>query len=197
MTKIIGISGISGAGTTTITKALGERLEATMLFWDDFDEISQGPDDYVEWFTRSGDYANWHYPALEHVLRELKEGRSLEHPVTRERLIATELVILDSSMGRKHEATGRFVDFQIHLDTSMDVALARRLVRDYCDERAPKKNDIIAELEWYLQVGRPLFVATDIKETADLVVDGDSLVEDVVTIIASRLSLLSEPKKDG
>ncbi len=45
MVKIIGISGISGAGTTTLTKALGTALDATTIFWDDFDDISESPDD--------------------------------------------------------------------------------------------------------------------------------------------------------
>lgn len=42
--NIIGISGIGGAGKSTLTQALGKALNATMIYWDDFDAISVEPD---------------------------------------------------------------------------------------------------------------------------------------------------------
>lgn len=187
MTKIIGISGISGAGTTTITKALGEKLNVTTLYWDDFDDISESPADYVEWFHKSGDYADWKYPALEKTLKELKSGRNVEHPATRDMLLATPFIIFDSSLGRKHEATARFIDLLIHLDTSMDVALARRLIRDNHEKESATVKKIVDELQWYLQVGRPLFDATNIKQTADFLVNGDLSKNEIIDIILKKL----------
>lgn len=190
MVRVIGISGISGAGTSTITKALGKALNATALFWDDFDDISQSPDDYVEWFHKSGDYGDWHYPALENTLKELKEGRTLNHPATREKLVSTPLVIFDASLGRQHSATARFVDFFIHLDTNMDVALARRLIRDYGDNHKASISDVLDELQWYLSDGRPLFDARKIKASADFVVNGDNSVEKILAVIMLELKRL-------
>lgn len=187
MANIIGISGISGAGTTTTTKALGKLLHATTIFWDDFDFISQAPDDYVEWFKNSGDYADWKYPALENTLQELKSGRDIKHPATGQILVSTPLIIFDSSLGRKHEATGRFIDFLVHLDTSMDVALARRLIRDYREKKNTMASEILDELEWYLELGRPLFDATAFKEAADFLVNGNLPTKDVVSLIFERL----------
>lgn len=187
MVQIIGISGISGAGTTTTTKALAQLFHATALYWDDFDDISQGPDDYVEWFHKSGDYDDWKYPNLETTLKELKAGHDLNHPATGERLIATAHIFFDSSLGRMHKATARFVDLMIHLNTSMDVALARRLVRDYQPKADATAKDIIEELEWYLHDGKPLFDATNIKEAADFVVDGDLPTKDIISIISQSL----------
>lgn len=180
MTTIIGISGISGAGTTTTTMALAQAFKATALYWDDFDDISTGPDDYVDWFHKSGDYADWHYPALVQTLRELKAGRDFTHPVTGERLVATPFVFFDSSLGRMHTATAQLVDLMIHLDTSMDVALCRRLLRDYGQKTDATATDILEELDWYLKLGRPLFDATDIKNTADVVIDGNQPTKDIM-----------------
>lgn len=50
--KIIGISGNMGAGKTTLAQALQQDLSSTLLCWDDFDAISTGPSDYVEWYHR-------------------------------------------------------------------------------------------------------------------------------------------------
>jgi uridine kinase len=187
MAKIIGISGISGAGTTTTTRALGKILNATTIYWDDFDDVSSGPGDYVEWFHKSGDYADWQYPALEKTLHELKKGLDIKHPATGDKLLSTSIIIFDSSLGRKHEATGKFIDFMIHIDTSMDVALARRLVRDYRSRQDATVMDIVDELEWYLRDGRPLFDAISIKETADFVVNGDLSTNNVVETIMAKL----------
>lgn len=191
MVKIIGISGISGAGSTTITKALGKALHATTLFWDDFDADSLSPDDYVEWFKKSGDYAAWFYPALENALKELKEGRRIKHPAIQEELVATPLIIFDGPLGRKHVATSCLVDYFIHLDTSMDVALARRLIRNYTSNSEASLHGILEELEWYLSVGRPLFDAHHIKALADFVVNGDLSTQEITDTIISQLELLS------
>lgn len=187
MPTVIGISGISGAGTTTVTTALGEILKATTIFWDDFDEISQGPDDYVEWFHKSGNYADWYYPALEKTLQELKAGHSIYHPVLNHLLVARPIVVFDGSLGRKHESTARFVDFFIHLDTSMDVALARRLFRDYGKNKIKPIDGIIDELQWYLEEGRPLFDADAIKFAADFVTAGDGTVDEIVKTILAEI----------
>lgn len=187
MPIVIGISGISGAGTTTIAVALEKVFKATVVFWDDFDEISQGPDDYVKWFHESGNYADWHYPALEKTLQELRGGRSIYHPVLNHLLVATPIIIFDGSMGRKHESTARLVDFFIHLDTSMDVALARRLLRDYGKNKIKPVSEIMDDLQWYLEEGRPLFGADEIKSAADFVVVGDGEVDEIVKIILAEI----------
>lgn len=193
MAKIIGISGISGAGTTTITKALGDALGVTTVFLDDFDDISKSPSDYVEWFHESKDYADWHYPALEKVLAKLRAGHSLKHPVTKEDLLATPLIIFDGPLGRKHQATSRHVDFFIHIDTSMDVALARRLIRDYSVKMKSPCLEIIDELSWYLDIGRPLFDASEIKASADFVTNGDVPVDEVLSSIMVELEKQNLP----
>lgn len=184
MAKIIGISGISGAGTTTITEALGAKLNVTTVHWDDFDNISQSPQDYLEWFHQSKNYDDWHYPALENVLHELKRGHEVIHPALERILLPTPIVIFDGSLGRLHKATGRYIDLAIHLDTSMDVALARRLIRGFGETvTAASGHDIIDELSWYLNAGRVLFDATEIKNAADVVVDGNLSVNEIVAHI--------------
>jgi len=176
MAKIIGISGISGAGTTTTTKALSQALNATALYWDDFDEISSGPEDYVEWYRTTGNYADWKYPALENALRELKQGNTIFHPATGQTLSASSLIILDSSLGRMHQATAQYVDYFIHLDTSMDVALARRLIRNYLDKKDGPAQEILSELE-----------ASAEKSSADYVINGDLPTQEIIGLITYRI----------
>jgi uridine kinase len=59
-------------------------LKATLVSWDDFDDISRGPEDYIDWYKRGEDYSEWDYPALAEALKSLKNGQSIQHPIFKE-----------------------------------------------------------------------------------------------------------------
>src|SRR5581483_6178210 len=177
MVQIIGVSGVSGAGKTAITKKLGTALQATTVFWDEYDAISQAPKDYVEWYKTTRDYNEWKYEALEKVLQMLKSGKSLICPATKRMLIATPYVIFDAPLGYNHKATGKYIDFLVFLDTPLDIALARRLLRDYkgkpISERDEEHPGVLEDLQHYVEIARPVFLASyDIKKNCNLVLDG-------------------------
>lgn len=171
MSIIIGISGVSGSGKTTLTKDLGEVLNATTIFWDDYDDLSKGPSDYVQWYHTSRDCNDWEYNALEHTLKTLKEGQKTICPVTQKELLPTKFIIFDAPLGYEHLATGQYIDFLIFLDTPLDVALARRIVRDYQPESGKDKNQLLKELQYYLHSSRPVYLLS-YQHKNDLLLDG-------------------------
>jgi uridine kinase len=192
MVKIIGIQGIAGSGKTTLTQALGKALNATTLFWDDFDPISTGPSDYVEWFKTSKDHNDWKYDALAETMKSLKEEKSLTCPATHRVLIPTKYIIFDAPLGYDHKATGQWINFLIYLDTPPDIALARRLYRDYQPHAKRNDNDILEEISDYLESARPVFMAAyEMKNTADLILDGSQPIE---TLVSTVLSVLDKRK---
>ncbi len=182
--RVIGISGISGAGKSVLTKRLAETLQATFLLWDDYDEISQGPEDYVKWYKTSKNCDDWVYDDLADTLKKLKEGQKVICPATRRELFPTDYILFDAPMGRCHKATGKYIDFLICLDTPLDIALARRLLRDYRSHPDPQK--MLKELDYYLSDARPLFILTPEEKASDLIIDGslslDSQEQEVLKI---------------
>lgn len=168
---VIGISGISGAGKSVITSTLSEKLHATALYWDDYDEISEAPSDLIQWFEQGQDYKAWKYDALVSVLQNLKEGKKVVCPLKKKELLPTKFIIFDAPLGKKHASTGQFIDLQFHIDTPLDIALSRRLIRDF-KENEKSKKEIIEELEFYLEHSRKLFFMTDVKAVADVSIDG-------------------------
>lgn len=186
MVKVIGISGISGAGKTTLVKKLAATLNATALFWDDFDSISQSPEDYVEWYKTSRNYDDWKYDALAETLRKLKNGEDLICPATQKYLKATSNILFDAPLGYLHKATGQFIDILICLDIPLDIALARRLLRDYKDSLPT--TEILTELEFYLTHSRPLFILNpEGKNTNYLIIDGSLSVDTQEGIVLNNL----------
>lgn len=184
--SVIGISGMSGAGKTTLVKALSYSLHSTAIYWDDFDPISKSPEDLVEWYHRGKNYTEFNYASISDVLYELKSGNKVKHPISNEELIATPFVIFDAPMGRLHQQTGKHIDIEIYMDTQADIALARRLIRDF-EHSVYDKNEVIEELKFYLQKSRPLFFSDDLKNSADLIIDGNMCTKNQIETIYSYL----------
>ncbi|HFE6393995.1 TPA: hypothetical protein ACK8SK_000665 [Legionella pneumophila] len=93
---IIGISGITGAGKSTLAKALSLDLKATLISWDDFDDISLEPEDYIEWYHKGCNYSEFQRENLAKVLAELKAKREIMHPVLSTLLNPAEYIIFDA-----------------------------------------------------------------------------------------------------
>lgn len=184
--KILAISGTSGVGKTTLTKALAKALDATCLFWDDFDELASGPDDYLDWYERGQNYAEWDYTALAEVLCKLKANQPVEHPVLKKQLLPTDYIIFDAPLGRLHQQTAGYINSCFHIVTPLDVSLARRLLRDF-KEVNTSKEDLLAELECYLAGTRKLFFDEALKKSANLLIDGLLSNEAQVNLIQNYL----------
>lgn len=185
MIKIVGISGISGSGKTALTHALGNMLNATTVFWDNYDIISEEPKDYIKWFNTSRDYSEWNYDALASVLKQLKSGQKVICPATQNELIPTDYIIFDAPLGRKHPATGQYIDHSIFLNTPLDVALARRVLRDFRDK---SNSAIIESLDTYLNVTRPLYtIHYDETEKFDCMLDGNQSVNELAATVVNQL----------
>ncbi|MBX3709999.1 MAG: AAA family ATPase [Gammaproteobacteria bacterium] len=185
--NVIGISGVTGVGKTTLTDALAKDLKLTMLRWDDFDDISIGPTDYVDWYRRGRNYGEWDYQALADTLKSLKAKQSVLHPAFNHLLQPTKYIIFDAPLGRCHPQTGKFIDICVHIEVPLDISLCRRLLRDF-RENKKAKEELLAELEYYLSHSRPLFFDDDLKGNADLVIDGMLSTEEQIKRIKEYLN---------
>jgi uridine kinase len=110
---VVGISGISGSGKTVLTKLLAYQLNATAIYWDDFDEISRFPEDYVAWYDSGspGGANAWDYPLLADTIKRLKLRETVTSPATREKLESENWIVFDAPFGRDHKQTASYIDF--------------------------------------------------------------------------------------
>jgi uridine kinase len=193
MTQIMGIAGVMGAGKTTLAQSLAVHLQATVVCWDDYDEISSGPEDFVEWYHTEKDYGAWKYPALAETLKTLKEEKPVQCPATHRELRPTDFVIFDAPLGRKHVETGQYIDYLVWIDLPLDVSLSRWLLRNYRSKEDATASHILDEIEFHLNESRPLFVDNEeIIADADLVVDGMLPVDQLaIEVVGSYLKTSS------
>lgn len=153
---VIGISGNMGAGKSTLAKLLASELDATLISWDDFDEISEEPEDYVDWYHRGSNYSEFKREELAKVLARLKNGKNFIHPLFNRELIATKYIIFDASLGKFHKETGQYINTCIHIEVPLDISLCRHILRDFKDSNKSKEA-LLEWLDYYVKHSRPLF----------------------------------------
>jgi uridine kinase len=169
---VIAISAVSGGGKTTITKLLNQKLHnSKILFFDEYN--FNGPDDIINWVDNGGDANDWDVSPLIKDLQVLLT-ESLDY------------IILDFPFSYKHSQVSKFIDFSIFIDTPLDIALARRVTRDFCNSST---EDILSEMKNYTSRGRRgyLNMLETIKPDADFVIDGTLQAAEVINVILDNL----------
>ncbi|MFA1820173.1 hypothetical protein ACDX78_08290 [Virgibacillus oceani] len=168
---VIAIAGVSGAGKTTITKQLNNRLHnSKALFFDDYD--FEGPD-IVDWVDKGANYDLWNLTPL---IRDLEK---LNHE-------PLDYNVIDFPFAYKHSRTSKFIDFAVFIDTPLDIAMVHRMMRDF---KHSSSKDILADMENYISQGRRgyLEMLKTIKPNSDLIVDGTLSVSEVTDRIYERI----------
>ncbi|TYS16676.1 AAA family ATPase [Rossellomorea vietnamensis] len=174
-TKVIAVSGVSGSGKTTVTKCLGDRLRnSESLFFDDY-IWKDSPEDLVKWVKEGADYGLWNLEPLVKDVMTLFE--SVDPP---------SFILLDYPFSYQNQGMKDWIDLSIYIDTPLDVALGRRILRDYKNGTA---SEIHKDITFYLEKGRRAYeeMEATIKVDADYIVGGKLPVERIVELILSKL----------
>ena len=172
---VIAISGVSGGGKTTITKHLNDRLfNSKTLFFDDYD--FDGPNDIIHWVDNGANYDEWN---LDPFIKDIK--KLLSEPL--------DFIVLDYPFAYKHSKTSQLIDLAVYIDTPLDIAMARRLIRDF---KNSSHERILIEMENYISQGRRgyLEMLKTIKPNSDIIVDGtfsiSRIVNEIYDVIIKR-----------
>jgi uridine kinase len=188
---VVGLSGVPGAGKTTLTQLLLQNYRhAQAVYYDQFQTITRmSPAQIRDWFARGGDPNEF---PLSELLGELT--RRTQIPAGAER---RPLVLFETPFGRLHRATGAFVDFLVWIDTPFDVALSRAVLA-FLDaaQRDKAPNAATDFIRWQRQYMlnyptiRALYVAQreSISSSADLVLDGGKSSADLAEQVAKTLA---------
>lgn len=173
---VIAIAGVSGGGKTTIAANLTHQLShAKALYFDDYD--FNGPEDIIKWVESGADYNLWDLTPLIRDLGVLYK-KQLDY------------IVLDFPFAYEHLETSKCIDFAVFIDTPLDIALARRIFRDFNTASA---KAILSDLEHYVSQGRKGYIEMlkTIKPQSDIVVDGTHPVSEIVERICEQLDRLN------
>lgn len=121
--KVIAISGISGAGKTTLARALARHLRAQLVAYDAFETMTRRPPaDIRAWIERGCPYEDIPCPGLSDALDSAR---------------AKGPVVLDTPLGRAQPLVAGRIDHAVWLDCPAEEALARKLHQMRHPEKGP------------------------------------------------------------
>lgn len=192
---VVALCGPPGSGKSAIADRLLQSLPSvTRLDMDDYQSFTDIPvEQIMAWIDSGADSNQFDIPLLDEHLAALSRGQAIHHPRSGP-MEPADIILFESHFGRRHQATGQYIDRLIWLDIPLDLALARKIssfcaefqqAPDYCAEQ-------VAWLDSYLQgyqhmVHHALMLQQGMRETADLIIDAsqpaDSVCEQILQAI--------------
>ena len=162
---VIAIAAVSGGGKTVITNQLVDRLNnAKAMYFDNY-EFDEYPDDICKWVNDGADYNKWNITPL------IKDIQILLNQ-------SLHFIVLDYPFAYLHSGMREYIDLAVFIDTPLDIAMARRILRDFSD--API-DGVLDDLTNYLSNGRTAYLEMQtVKANSDIVIDGSLPLEIIV-----------------
>ncbi len=161
---IVTVNAVSGGGKTALATLVAESLPQSQLFcFDDFDETNCYPADFYEWYQRGANPLEIDCPGMGTAVAQTIAQGTLRY------------IVLDCPLGRDHPRFAAIIDLAVFIDTPLDVALARRILRDHAtvSDANASLQTVRNSLRHYLEKARyPYLEAVKHKATCDLVLDG-------------------------
>ena len=174
--KVIAISAVMAGGKTTIVNTIKKQIKnVKSLHFDDY-SFEGEVDDFHAWVMQGSDYNVWNLSPMIHDICEIKKQADCDY------------LFLDYPFAYCHEEMSKYIDCAIFVDTPLDIAMARRVLRDMKDASA---EEIRTDMEMYLKYARIAYVQMlkDVLPSSDYVIGGtkelEEKVEEIEKIILS------------
>ena len=179
---VITVSAVSGGGKTSTVRQLLSMLDkSAAVFFDSYKGDLLGMD-YCTWSEAGADANAWH---LEPLVRDIRRYQEEGY----------QYILVDYPFGRAHREVAGLADLAVFLETPLDVAMARRVERDYC-HRDPSRKPIENPLEhlsglmdFYQKRQRNTYLAhiATVRPTCDLVLSGMETPQEIAARIVEKI----------
>lgn len=124
MTKVLAITGCMGSGKTTLVKQLQPLIpQSRILFEDDYQAMTQmDPEQLRRWISDGCCIDELDLHGFDLAVR-----RAIAESSRDWRAPDTKLLIIESQFGRAHASLKHLVDYQIWIESPLDLCLARKI----------------------------------------------------------------------
>lgn len=157
--KIIAIGAVTAGGKTTLVNAIKDKLTRTAsLHFDDY-SFDGEVNDFYKWASDGANYNVWDLSPLKADIEKIINSDRYDY------------LLLDYPFAYQNKMIKDYLDCCIFIDTPLDIALARKVLRDMKESSA---DDIRYEMDVYLKYARIAYVQMlqDILPISDYVIDG-------------------------
>ncbi|UPA17553.1 uridine kinase [Borrelia sp. MN22-0132] len=200
MVKIIGITGGSGSGKTTVVNKISEVIPEFVLISQDNYYKSVGDYEY-EFLDVNFDHPDAFDNNLFYKhLKKLKENKLIHMPlydfINHKRkdetveIVPTPVVIVEGIMIFVEERVRNLIDLKIYIDTPNDIRFIRRLERDM-SKRGRTLKSVIEQYLNTTRAGYYRFIEPT-KEYADLIIPEGGHNDKALYVLSSFLRTLGK-----
>ncbi|EEL06016.1 uridine kinase [Bacillus cereus BDRD-ST196] len=174
-TKIISIAAVSGGGKTTITESLAHELKKSKALYFDRYKFDNCPVDICKWIDDGANYDEWVLTPLMNDIQRSIQDSSLDY------------IIVDYPFAYLNREVGQFIDVTIFIDTPLDIAMARRILRDFKEDTM---SEIHNNLKHYMTHARKAYLDAihTVKPNSDIVLDGSLSISEIIDQIIEELN---------
>lgn len=173
-TKIITIAAVSGGGKTTVTEGLTHKLMNSKALYFDSYTFDNCPADICKWIDDGANYNEWVLTPLIKDIQHLIRDSNVDY------------IILDYPFAYLNSEMRQFIDVTIFIDTPLDIAMARRILRDFKEDTM---SEIHNDLKHYITYARKAYLEAlhTVKPNSDIVLDGVLSVDEIINQIEEEL----------
>jgi len=165
--KIIAVAAVTAGGKTTLINKTRERLPgAQSLHFDDY-TFEGEVEDFRQWVLNGADYNVWNLAPLEEDILKICAAGNCE------------VLLLDYPFAYLNDRIAPYIDRAVFLDTPLDIALCRRVLRDMADASG---DEIREGMEFYMTRARLGYtqMLKDVLPSSDEVIDGTLDMEEKI-----------------
>ncbi|AIY77720.1 hypothetical protein CN324_21105 [Bacillus anthracis] len=175
-TKVISIAAVSGGGKTTVTERLTHKLINSKALYFDSYHFDNCPADICKWIDDGANYNEWVLTPLIKDIQHLIRDSNVDY------------VIIDYPFAYLNSEMRQFIDVTIFIDTPLDIAMARRILRDFKEETM---SEIHNDLKHYMTFARKAYLEAihNVKPNSDIILDGSLSVAEIIDHAVEELGL--------
>ena len=170
------MAGVTAGGKTTIINELKKKMKsAKSLHFDDYDFEGE-VEDFHQWVINGADYNVWNLEPLKKDILKFKGDNEIQY------------ILLDYPFAYKNDLIKQFIDFTIFIDTPLDIAMARRVLRDMYNATG---DEIREDMSFYLKYARIAYeeMLNTILPNSDYVIDGSMQLDEIVKQIMNIIKI--------
>ncbi len=176
-TKVVAVSGVSGAGKSTIVKQLANKFYCPFLLFDEHTDKSTYPQDMKHWL---------HNGANVSLIKTPKFVSSLESLISKN---SSRFIFIEEPFGKERDSMSSLIDYVVLLDQPMELCLAR-IIKRYTEQPSSDSiGSISCYLDKYEDHFREIYLSTanQVRNNSDLIFQEVVSITDTTNYISNWL----------
>ena len=176
-TKVVAISGASGAGKTTIVKELANEFDCSFLLFDDHTDKSTYPRNMKNWLNNGANVS---------LIKTPKFVTSLESLISKNR---NRFIFIEEPFGKERDSMSSLIDYVVLLDQPMELCLSRIIKRHTEQSNSDSICAISNYLDKYEDHYRDIYISAveQVRTNSDLIFNEVVPIKETANYISSWL----------